>query len=226
MSFLDFLVNNSLKSRQFVNNLLIFSHFLQIVPHFPGRNGFFALYMGGVFINNNFSYAIFPLAFIYDEKYCNLSSNEKLLYTLLLNRTNYSKKNMKSFCDRNGIFIYYSGIQIQKHLNCSEPTVIKALKNLESAGLIRKEYQKNGLPLKIYVNDVFGIHNRTYNKNNSQDKPPQNRNFKPYSPAVPKSNEKEVSFDVTQADEMELKHLYNFAEKTKKRRTRSNGPTI
>lgn len=110
--------------------------------------------MGGVFLNNNFSYAILPLNLIYDEKYNSLSSNEKLLYILLLNRTNYSRKNIKKFYDNNGLFIFFTVKQIQENLNCSNKSAVKMLKNLEKAELIKKEYQKNGLPVKIYVTDL------------------------------------------------------------------------
>lgn len=106
------------------------------------------------FINSVFSYAILPLNIITDEKYKVLSSDEKILYVLLLNRINYSKKNLAKFCDSKGVFVYYSNLQIQNHLNCCENTATKALNNLEKIGLIHKEYQKNGLPLKIYVNDI------------------------------------------------------------------------
>jgi hypothetical protein len=172
------------------------------------------------FIANDFSYAIFPLELIQNEKYSVLSSEEKLLYTLLLNRKNISEKNKMYFQDAKGTFIYYSNLQIQKHLRCSNKTAIKFLNHLESAGLIRKEYQKNGLPLKIYVNDVFGMYRNTY-KEKPQDKPSQSngRNFKPYSPAVPKRQEKEVSFDVSKAEESVHNHLMNFADKKKKRKS-------
>lgn len=111
--------------------------------------------MGGVFLNNNFSYAILPLNLIYDEKYNTLSSSEKILYILLLNRTNYSRKNLKKFYDdKNGLFVFFTIKQIQNNLNCSNKSAIKMLKNLEKAGLIKKEYQKNGLPVKIYVTDL------------------------------------------------------------------------
>ena len=81
---------------------------------------------------------------------------------LLLNRFNISKKHLKKFSDEKGVFVYYSNEQITKYLKCNHGTATTVLKNLESAGLIRKGYQKCGLPLKIYVNDVFGIYNRTY----------------------------------------------------------------
>ena len=108
--------------------------------------------MGGVFINKN-CYAIFPLDLINNEQYHNLSSDEKILYILLLNRKNFSLKNLKSFSDEKGVFIYYCNSQIQKHLNCCESTATKCLKNLEDAGLIIKEYQKNKQPI-IKVEDI------------------------------------------------------------------------
>ncbi len=170
---------------------------------------------------------------ITNTKYQNLTSNEKLLYALLLNRINLSRKNHKSFSDNNGIFIYYSNKQIQRHLNCSDRTAAHALNNLEQAGLIRKEYQQIGLPLKIYVNDVremdktahFSAPQKPQEKFSQKLYNNSNYNTKPYK-STPVSQEKQVSFDVEKTEEMKLKHLYNFAEKTKKRRTRNTGPTI
>ncbi len=151
-------------------------------------------------MNNNFSYAIFPLKLITDEKYKGLSSDDKILYALLLNRKNYSKKNLKSFSDEKGIFVYYPNLQIQQHLSCSTATAIKALKNLENAGLITKEYQKRGLPLKIYVNDITC----TYPKPKAEQSPT------PY----------DVSFSVEKAELRSKVNRGNFGEiKNKKRRS-------
>ena len=110
--------------------------------------------MGGVFIENSKNYAIFPLNMLDDERYKNFQVNDFFLYMLLLNRTNISKMNLKHFSDEKGVFVYYSNKQITKDVRCSHSTATKALMNLEKAGLIRKEYQKRGLPLKIYVNDI------------------------------------------------------------------------
>ena len=152
--------------------------------------------MGGVFLNNNFSYAIFPLNLISDEKYRTLSSGEKLLYILLLNRTNYSRKNLKKFYDdKNGLFVYYPNEQIKSHLNCSSGTAKKMLKNLEKAELIKKEYQKNGLPIKIYVTDLRG----------SAKKPTSNT----------------VSFDIAKAEQQACENRLTFGEKKNKPRKRN-----
>ena len=138
------------------------------------------------FINSAFSYAILPLNI--------LSSDEKILYALLLNRINYSKKNLSKFCDSKGVFIYYSNSQIQNHLNCCENTATKALNNLEKIGLITKEYQKNGLPLKIYVKDI-------------REKREQK--------AKPKTQE--TSFDIDRAISREQINRQTFGEKKNKR---------
>ena len=171
--------------------------------------------MGGVFINNIYGYAIFPLGLIENEMFSHLSINEKVLYMLLLNRTNYSRKNKEKFTDENGVFIFYTCEQIQKSLNCGRNVAINSLKALEQAGLIHKEYQKRGLPLKIYVNDVFGMHKDTYKPKTSHT---PNQNFKPHSPAI---KQNDVSFDVERAKETAKKHRENFAEKKKRRSVNS-----
>ncbi len=147
-----------------------------------------------------------------NEKYNSLAAKDLFLYMLLLNRTNISKKNLKHFSDKNGVFVYYSNEQTIKHLKCNKNTVTQILNNLESVGLIRKEYQKPGLPLKIYVNDVFGVHNRTYKK----DKPaPDNKTYKSPTP----HKEKEVSFDIETAKQKALDGTLDFGNmKNKKRR--------
>lgn len=148
-------------------------------------------------MNNSFSYAIFPLNLITDERYKGLSSDDKILYALLLNRKNYSKNNLKTFSDDKGIFVYYSNLQIQQHLNCSTATAIKVLKNLENSGLIIKEYQKRGLPLKIYVNDITC----TYQKPNQEQSPA------PY----------DVSFSVKKAELRSKSNRGNFGEMKQKK---------
>lgn len=152
--------------------------------------------MGGVFLNNNFSYAIFPLNLISDENYCTLSSDEKILYILLLNRTNYSRKNLKNFYDdKNGLFIYFPNSQIEKQLNCCTKTVRKMLNNLEKAGLIKREYQRNGLPIKIYVTDLRDFTQKTTNNN--------------------------VSFDIAKAEQQARKNRMNFGTKKNQKRNKT-----
>ena len=124
-----------------------------------------------------------------DDKYKNFSSKEFLLYILLLNRLNLSKKNSKHFCDKNGFFVFYSRKQIMKDIRCSQSTVSTVLNNLENAGLIHKEYQGNGKPIKIYVNDI--------RENNIQK---------------PKPKAQEISFNIESALQKEKSNRINFGE--------------
>lgn len=133
-----------------------------------------------------------------NDKYKNFSSKEFFLYMLLLNRTNISKLNLKHFSDKNGIFVYYSNKQITEHLKCNKNTATQVLCNLEKAGLIRKEYQKCGLPIKIYVNDI--------------------RNFKTTS----YSSTPQVSFDLEKAKQQSRENRQDFGSKKNKRRTHSS----
>lgn len=78
-----------------------------------------------------------------------------------------------------------------------ENTAIKSLNNLQYVGLITKERQKRGLPLKIYVKNIM--------KDN-------------YSKAdYPTA--KDVSFDIEKAMMTAKTNRKNFAEKRNKRRT-------
>ena len=167
-----------------------------------------------------------------NEHYKGLSSNSKILYSLLLNRTKFSKKNYKKFFDKNGYFVYYSNLQIQKHLGCSPRTATTTLNELEKAGLIKKEYQENGLPLKIYVNDIRSSDGDVY----AFFKQPQDEFCeKPYSNSIYrgkpvtrqyKTEEKEVSFDVERAEKKSDDGFVDFGNmKIKRRRTRYTGPT-
>ncbi len=177
-------------------------------------------------MNNKFYYTFLPLNLIYDVQYESLSLNAIVLYSLFLNRNKLSLNN-PDYNDSNGTFIYFSNPQIQTALRCNQDSARKALNELETAGLIRKEYQKNGLPLKIYVKDIREAYSNTYNP----DKPPENprpkpnRDFKPYSPAPHK--EKQVSFDVKKAENIADNGTLDFGEmKIKRRRKRPSSPMI
>jgi DNA-binding transcriptional regulator YhcF (GntR family) len=166
--------------------------------------------MGGVFLNNSKFYTILPLNLIYDQQYETLSAKAIILYSLILNRMKLSLAN-KNYQDNSGIFIHYSSSKISKHLHCNKSTTRIVLRELETAGLIEVKYHQTGMPLKIYVNDVFGIHNRTYQKDKS--KPSINRK---YMPSVP---DKEVSFDVGKAEKKANDGTRDFGNmKNKKRR--------
>lgn len=170
----------------------------------------FSRYLWEVFfIENSFSYAILPLKLIEDEEYKSLSAKEILLYSLLLNRTNISKLNNRTFRDENGYFVFYTNKQITEHLRCSKDSATLALKRLEDTGLIRRDYQKKGLPMKIYVNDIRGF-DKTISKKKEQK-----------SSAV-----HNVSFDIEKAQALSKINRGDFGTKKNKRRTRNAGSAL
>lgn len=124
-----------------------------------------------------------------DDKYKNFGSKEFMLYTLLLNRLNLSKKNSKYFFDKNGYFVFYRREQIINDIRCSRSTASTILNNLENAELIKKEHKGNGKPLKIYVNDIR-----------------ENTNIKP------KTKIQETSFDIETAIKKEKSNRKDFGE--------------
>gem|GEM_PF-4270336 len=142
---------------------------------------------------------------LFDEKFNHFSSKEFFLYMLLLNRMNISKKNMQKFSDSKGIFVYYSIEKIMNDVRCSRSTAINIVHNLENSGLIHKEYQKNGLPVKIYVNDI----------RSQKIKEPMNEN------RSPPSNTAYVHIETS--DENKKKMRQNFGTKKHKRHLKTGG---
>ncbi len=166
--------------------------------------------MGGVFFIGSNYYSIFPLDLITNDKYSHLSSNSKILYVLFLNRLNLSKRNLSRFSDSDGVFIHYPIKKIQEDLCCSVNPAINAITELQQAGLICKKHQKLGLPVKIYVKDIFGV-TQVNSQNINTYKPKQN--FKTPSPAL----QKEVSFNTDLSSEKKAYYRKNFGDLKNKR---------
>ena len=71
-----------------------------------------------------------PLFLFTCDKYMPLSSNAKLLYSIILNRMKLSEKNMEKFHDEKGTFIYFSNNSIRKQLHCCKDTATNSLTDL------------------------------------------------------------------------------------------------
>ena len=164
-------------------------------------------------MNNNFYYSIFPLKMLENDLYSHFTTKEFFLYMLLLNRLKLSKQNLNNFSDSDGVFVYYSNQKICQNLRCNHQTATKTLETLENAGLIRRDHQKNGLRMKIYVNDVFNLHLATYNSPRDNTYKP-NQEFKPKqqfnSHRQPPTPQKEVSFNTEFTPEQRHKARQNF----------------
>ena len=84
------------------------------------------------------------------DLYKGLSLNAKVIYSMLLDRKELSKKN--NWVDEFGqIFLLFTRENIMEILNISKPTAVKAFKELADSKLIIEERQGLNKPNKIYV---------------------------------------------------------------------------
>lgn len=89
----------------------------------------------------NFNYINLPTELFTNPNYSKLSSNAKLLYSLLLNRTKISIKN--HFTNKQGhVFIFFTREETATVLNCSKVTATAIFKELVNADLIEEKTQK------------------------------------------------------------------------------------
>lgn len=91
-----------------------------------------------------------PWLLIKDEQFKNLSSDSKILYSLLLNRTSLSKKN--NWRDENGrVYLIYTVDEIKDDLNCGRDKAIKSMQELTKIGLVETIRRGLGKPNLIFV---------------------------------------------------------------------------
>ena len=150
-----------------------------------------------------------PLNLIYEPQYSGLSILAIVLYSIMLNRTKLSVGN-PLFNDCGGAFIFFSNSQIQKVLRCNKDTARKTLNELKYYKLIRTEYQKRGLPLKIYINDIFHMNDLSRDSSKKHV-------YKPENNSKSDCGQKEVSFDVARAEELAKKRRHTFGQAPKRR---------
>lgn len=107
-----------------------------------------------------FSYYMLPKILVTDGKFQSLSSDAKILYACLLERTALSLKN-KWIDQENRIYIIFTLEEIMEVLGRSNKTAVKVLNELDSStgglGLIERKKQGLGKPNIIYVKDFLSI---------------------------------------------------------------------
>lgn len=103
--------------------------------------------------SEQFSFFRIPKALFTEKEFEGLSTDAKLLYGILLDRINLSKKN--GWVDADGyVYIIYTVAELQEVLNMSHTTVTKLLRELDSVhgiGLIERYRQGCNRPSVIYV---------------------------------------------------------------------------
>ncbi len=100
--------------------------------------------------SEEFSFLMVPKFLLREGKFESVSDSAKILYSEMLERMGLSRKN-GWFDDQDRPYIYYSVDAAMADINRSRPTAIKALKELETLGLIERIKQGQGKPTIVYV---------------------------------------------------------------------------
>ncbi|QRG86449.1 replication initiator protein A [Bulleidia sp. zg-1006] len=109
---------------------------------------------------DSFSYYMLPKIIVTDERFKNLSSDAKILYSCLLERTSLSFRN-KWLDEENRVYIIFTVEEIMEILGRSNKTAVKILNELDSTsggiGLIERKKRGLGKPNIIYVKDFMSV---------------------------------------------------------------------
>lgn len=95
-----------------------------------------------------------PKVLVTDDRFKNLSSDAKVLYSCLLDRNELSNRN-GWIDEEERVYIIFTINEIMKCLNKSNRTAVKILNELEKIGLIQRKRQGLGKPNLIYVMDFM-----------------------------------------------------------------------
>lgn len=94
-----------------------------------------------------------PKFLIHNEEFKKLSSDAKILYSIMRDRHQLSLQN--NWIDNDGyVFLIYSRENMMEDLQLSDKTITKAVKDLKKHGLIDEVRQGQGKPNLIYVMTV------------------------------------------------------------------------
>ena len=88
--------------------------------------------------------------FLFEEEFKKLSNDARVLYSLLRDRHELSIKN-EWYNNKNEVYLIMTREEMEKMLNLSLPTIIKALKELKSINLIEEERKGQGKPNLLYL---------------------------------------------------------------------------
>ena len=105
---------------------------------------------------------------LFEGTYTELSSDGKLLYSLLLDRSLLSEKN--SLTDDNGrVIVYFTNSEVCDKLKCSHDKATKLFRELERYKLICRHKQGRGKPDMIYVRQITCSEYSAVNNTENQD---------------------------------------------------------
>lgn len=126
-----------------------------------------------------YQFYMIPQLLFTDDKFKKLSSDAKILYSLLLDRSGLSFKNQERFQDENGkTFIYFTQETAMEMLNCATGKISKIFKELDDIGLIERKRQGLGKPTKIYVKHFSRLISTTSDNSSTEFQEVRKSNFK------------------------------------------------
>lgn len=102
----------------------------------------------------SFNFIQIPAILFTDPEYKKLSSDSKILYSLMLNRMSLSRKN-GWFDNENRVYIIYTLEEMTEAIGCAHTKCINILKELVSLDLIERKRIGLGKPDIIYVKDFL-----------------------------------------------------------------------
>lgn len=116
-----------------------------------------------------FAFLQVPRVLIEDERFADITTDAKFLYSFMLNRSFLSARS--GWLDDAGrVYIYYTLEQIMADMHCANQKGTKLLKELEKAGLIERQKQGQGKATRIYVKDFStGLHGDGNRKNQTHE---------------------------------------------------------
>ncbi len=110
---------------------------------------------------DDFQFIRIPRQLMTDPRFRGLSSEAKLLYSLLLDRMGLSARN-GWWDEQHRVFVYFTIKKIREIFSCSKNKAIWLLEELDTVkgvGLIERVRQGQGKPAKIYVKKFTAVEN-------------------------------------------------------------------
>ena len=99
-----------------------------------------------------FTFYRIPKTLFQEQRFQNLSTDAKILYSILLDRMSLSAKN--GWRDEQGrVYIIHTVREVQESLCCAEHKAVKLFRELEDIGLVERKRRGLGRPSLIYVKD-------------------------------------------------------------------------
>lgn len=142
-----------------------------------------------------------PKELLVNEEFSGISFDAKMLFTMILDRTELSYKNKEHFTDESGeVFIYFTIDEICKRFGCGHNKACRLLKQLVDYSLIIKKPKKCGKPNRLVIGPRFSrfLDEEYYKPQNGKNNNPETG--KPIIPKEDRINTYNNNTDMSKTD--------------------------